>query len=116
MRILWLILGGLAVALGAAGLVLPVLPTVPFLLLAAFCFARSSDRLHGWILSHPVYGPPIRNWQAEGRVSRRAKAVACLSMAAGFGTAVWLALPVWLLAMQGAVLISVAAWLVTRPE
>lgn len=111
-----MILGGLAVALGAAGLVLPVLPTVPFLLLAAFCFARSSDRLHDWILSHPVYGPPIRNWRAEGRVPRRAKVIACASMGTGFGIAAWLALPLWILVLQAAVLLSVAAWLVTRPE
>lgn len=115
-RIFWLILGGLAVALGAVGLVLPVLPTVPFLLLATFAFARSSQRLHGWIMRHPLYGPPIRDWQHRGSIARRVKVIACLSMAGGFAIAVLLNLPPLVLAAQAAVLLAVASYLVTRPE
>lgn len=116
MRILWLIIGIMAVALGAIGVLLPVMPTVPFLLLATYAFARSSDRLHRWILDHRIYGPPIRDWQAHGRIARRVKVIACLSMAVGFTVAVGLALPPLLLAVQGVILLSVSAYLITRPE
>lgn len=59
MRFLLLVIGLLALALGAIGLFLPLLPTAPFLLLSALCFARASERLYGWLISHPVFGPPI---------------------------------------------------------
>lgn len=116
MRILWLILGGLSVAFAAVGLLLPVMPTVPFLLLATYAFGRSSDRLHGWIMNHPRYGPPIRDWQQRGRIARRVKVIACLSMAGGFAVAALLGLPPAVLALQAAILLAVAAYLVTRPE
>lgn len=115
-RALWFSLGGFAVALAAIGLVLPVMPTVPFLLLATFAFARSSRRMHIWILRHPVYGPPIRNWRTHGRIARRVKVLACLSMAAGLGIATLLGLPAWVLAAQGTVMVAVATYLITRPE
>jgi uncharacterized protein len=66
-------IGGLSLALGVTGLVLPLLPTVPFLLLAVWCFARSSARLERWILEHPRLGPPVRRWREHGVVSLRAK-------------------------------------------
>lgn len=115
-RALWLLLGGIAVALAAIGLVLPVMPTVPFLLVATFAFARSSRRMHLWILRHPIYGPPIRDWRAHGRIARRIKVLACASMATGFGIALLLGLPAWVLAVQGAAMVTVATYLITRPE
>lgn len=55
MRYLWLGVGMTALALGTAGIVLPLLPTVPFYLLAAFCFAKSSERLHRWFAATKLY-------------------------------------------------------------
>ena len=81
MRGVWLAGGGFFLGLGLLGVVLPVLPTTPFLLLAAGCFARSSPRLHRWLLDHPVFGPPIRNWEDNGAISRKAKRLAVGSMA-----------------------------------
>ena len=63
MRTVWLILGFFFTGLAMIGVILPLLPTVPFLLLAAFCFARSSDRFHRWLVEHPTLGPPIRDWR-----------------------------------------------------
>ncbi len=62
--------GWLSVFAGLLGILLPVLPTTPFLLLAAFCFSRSSERLHRWMINHPWFGPPIRQWQENHTISR----------------------------------------------
>lgn len=106
----------IALGLGVIGIFLPIVPTVPFLLLAAFCFARGSDRLHRWLLNHNIFGPPIRDWQARGAIGRRIKLVASLSMAAGFGVAAYLDLPVFVLAVQAAIMLSVAVFIWSRPE
>ena len=115
-RGLWLVAGLVALGLGLVGAVLPLLPTVPFLLLAAFCFARSSARLHGWLVGHPRLGPPIRDWEERGAISRRAKLLASLSIAATFAVSVWLALAAWVLAVQGVTLAAVALFIWSRPE
>lgn len=75
-RMVWLAAGCACVGLGGLGLVLPVLPTTPFLLLAAACFARSSKRLHHWLLAHRVWGPLLRDWEAHRSIPRRAKVLA----------------------------------------
>ncbi len=59
--------------LGLIGVVLPILPTVPFMLLAAFFFSKSSERLHYWLISHPKLGPPIVEWQTNGAINPRVK-------------------------------------------
>ncbi|MEZ5911132.1 MAG: YbaN family protein [Paracoccaceae bacterium] len=115
MRWLWGLLGLIALALGAAGVFLPLLPTVPFLLLAAFFFARSSERLHDWLLRHPVFGPPIEHWRRSGAIGRRAKRLATVSVLAAFGISVALGLPVWVLVVQALVLTAVAVFIWTRP-
>jgi uncharacterized membrane protein YbaN (DUF454 family) len=75
-RLLYLSLGFASVALGAVGIVLPLLPTVPFMLLAAFFFARSSPRLEAWIVGHRRFGPHIRAWRERGAISRAGKRAA----------------------------------------
>ena len=115
-RALWLAVGFLATGCGIAGVVLPLVPTTPFLLLAAFAFARSSPRLHDWLVNHPRLGPPIADWQAHGAISRRTKLVAAavmiatlaLTLAAGVGSEI--------VVVQALVLIAVAAFVLTRPD
>lgn len=116
MRALWLATGGLFLGLGLLGVVLPVLPTTPFLLLAAGCFAKSSSRLHGWLVGHPVFGPPIRNWEENGAISRPAKRLAVGSMAAVFALSVWLGLSWKVLLAQGVLIGIGAAFVLTRPD
>jgi uncharacterized membrane protein YbaN (DUF454 family) len=116
-RIVYLGLGLLFTAIGFVGAFVPLLPTVPLLLLALWCFARSSQRLHDWLYTHPKYGPPIRAWDAHGVVPRRAKIAACSMMA--LSMVVMLAvtdLTVWLYLVIAAILTAVGAWISTRPS
>ncbi|MFT4149240.1 MAG: YbaN family protein [Paracoccaceae bacterium] len=116
MRLVWLMLGCLSLAIGIVGVFLPLLPTVPFLLLAAIGFSRSSKRLHDWLLSHPIYGPPISRWQERGAISRRAKIVATLSIIAGVGAALLLGIRQTIIAIQIVVLAGSLLFIWTRPE
>lgn len=116
MRIMWLVIGWVGVAFGAIGALLPVIPTVPFLILAVWAFSRSSDRLRDRILHHPKFGPPIRAWKEGGVISRLAKVWAISAMAAGVFWAIWLQLPAYILVPQAAVCSVVALYLATRPE
>ena len=115
-RALWLMAGFVALALGAAGIFLPLLPTVPFMLLAALCFAKSSERLHQWLIEHPKFGPPNRDWQNRRAISKRAKIAATISILAAFGISVALGVPGIVLAIQTFVLSAVALFLWTRPD
>ena len=77
---LFMSLGLIFVALAALGVVLPGLPTTPFLLLAASCFAKSSTRLYGWLLANRTFGPMIRDWEQNRSISRRVRNFAVASM------------------------------------
>lgn len=79
-RYLLLACGWASLGLGALGIVVPVLPTVPFLLLAAACFMRSSSRWHGWLVSHPVFGRHIDDYLARGCLAARTKVVALTTL------------------------------------
>ncbi|HSH42626.1 MAG TPA: YbaN family protein [Arenicellales bacterium] len=116
MRWLWITLGVGCLVLGAAGAVLPLLPTTPFLLLAAFCFARSSQRLHDWLVSHPTLGPPIADWHRERAIRRPAKILATLSVAAALAVPLLLGVGAGIIALQAAALLAVLVFIWTRPE
>lgn len=71
-----LLLGHIFLALGVAGAFLPVLPTTPFLLLAAFCYSKSNPKLLYWLKNHKVLGPPLNDWQDSGVIGIKAKWIA----------------------------------------
>ena len=110
------LLGIAAVGLALAGVVLPVLPTTPFLLVAAWAFTRSSPRLDAWLRAHPRLGPPLAAWEDRRAIPRKAKAVAGVSLPAG-----WLLLwsggaPVAISVAAGAVMLAAGVWILTRPS
>lgn len=76
----WRLVGLLFVGIGFAGIVLPVLPTTPFMLLALWAFAKGSPGLHAWLENHPRFGPPIADWNRHGRIPLRAKLAAIAVM------------------------------------
>jgi uncharacterized membrane protein YbaN (DUF454 family) len=116
LRWAWWLLAYASLALGLVGIVVPGLPTVPFVLLAAYAAARGSQRLHAWLLAHRQFGPVIRDWEAQGAVSRRAKRLATL-MKAACAVVMFLTAPAtWMAAMGTAIMAVVAAWLWRRPE
>ncbi|WP_343080404.1 YbaN family protein [Ostreiculturibacter nitratireducens] len=116
MKIFWLILGVISVVLGIIGVFLPIMPTVPFLLLATYSFARSSERLHHWILTHPTYGPPIIAWNERGAISKRSKRLATLSILAGYGLSLLLGFPTIVLIIQAMAFAAVILFILTRPS
>lgn len=115
-RIVYFSLGVLMLALGLIGVVLPVMPTTIFLILAVACFGRSSPRLEAWLLSHPQFGRPLRHWRNEGAISRRGKTLACAGMAFGLAMFWFVARPGLLLGGSAVVVMALcAAYVLTRP-
>jgi uncharacterized membrane protein YbaN (DUF454 family) len=115
-RFLYLALAYLCLGLGFIGIFVPGLPTTPFVLVAAWAAARGSARLHRWLHDRPLFGPMVRDWQAHGAVSRRAKWVSTLTMLA-CSVIFFLTSPRWWMAALGtAIMACVSVWLWLRPE
>lgn len=115
-RPLWAAAGLLALGLGIIGIFLPVLPTTPLVLLAAFCFGKGSPQLRRWIVAHRTFGPMILDWEATGAIPRRIKIWACTVMAVTFAVCVAMHLPVRVLIAQGVLMSIGAAYVLTRPD
>lgn len=113
---LWRSLASVFLGLGALGVILPGLPTTPFLLAAAWAGARGWPALEARLLDHPRYGGMIRDWREHRSVPRRAKGLACALMLTSL-TIIWLSpVAVAVQLLVTATLASVALWLWTRPE
>lgn len=116
MRWVYLTAGWVSLALGLLGVVLPLLPTTPFLLLSAFAFGKGSDRLHDWLINHRYLGPPIRQWATYRAISRKAKWLGTLSLTVILSISLSLGVATWIVWLQVIVCASVALFLWTRPE
>ncbi len=114
----WLLKGVAAVSLALAviGIFLPIMPTVPFVLLAAWAATRSSPRLSHWLENHPRMGPPIREWRQGGVVSRGAKWWATTMMSTGALFMMIVVRPLWIPLTVCAIMLTVGIWLWLRPE
>ena len=114
-RAIWILVGVVALVLGAVGVFLPLLPTTPFILLAAVAFANSSERLHTWLIRHNLFGPLISNWRRHGAISRTAKLIAVVSMVAVVAVSIVLQVPAWIIVVQVIALSAVALFVLSRP-
>lgn len=102
--------------LGLLGVFLPLLPTTPFLILAAWCFARSSQKMHDWLYDHPRFGKLLRDWDSYGVIPVWAKFCAVTAMSASFLYLVFFReMPTWLLILTGAMLLAAAAYVLSKP-
>lgn len=115
-RWLWALLAWTSLALGIIGAFLPVMPTVPFVLLSAFAATRGSDRLRTWLVAHPKFGRAILDWEQNGAVSRQAKQLAIGMMCVSSVSMAIFAPRWWMAAIGIAVMALVSLWLWRRPE
>lgn len=116
MRLLWQALAALALLLGLVGIVVPGLPTVPFLLLSAWAAGRGWPALEAWLLAHPRHGPVIRRWRDHGAIPRRAKWLASAMMLASATVLALSALPLAVRVGVPVFMAAVALWMWRRPE
>jgi uncharacterized membrane protein YbaN (DUF454 family) len=109
--------GCVSLLLGIVGAVLPLLPTTPFVLLAAACFARSSQRFHALLLRSRLFGPLIREWEQHRSIPRRTKlwAIALMSLTLG-SSIVFFVQPLALQLLVAAIGVGVAVWLYRIPS
>ena len=114
-RPLWIAGGLLFLGLGMVGAALPIVPTVPFLLVALLCFARGKPEWEQRLLDHPRWGQPLRDWREKRAISRRAKLSALAAMAVG-ALVTWLSLGFPWVLISLAILLGVGSWIWTRPE
>lgn len=115
-RWLYLAIGWTMVGLGIIGAVLPIMPTVPFLIVAAAAFARSSPELEARLMDHPRFGHHLRQWRHQGAIARPAKILAVIAMACSFvSVMIFGAAFVWLQIAVGVALFLSAVFVVTRP-
>ncbi|MCB1705031.1 MAG: YbaN family protein [Halioglobus sp.] len=115
-RIAALVLAYFFLALALVGVVLPGVPTVPFLLLAAWFAGKGSERLHRWLYQHPHFGKLLIDWETQRAISRNSKVVAVLMLVASW-IAMWYRLENhWVLAAITALFIALVVFLVSRPE
>ena len=115
-RPLYFAAGWVFTGLGVIGLILPLMPGTVFLILAAFCFSRSSPRFETWLVGHPRLGPHVRRWRETGAISRRAKVIACGSMAASFGLVSLTSAPPIALVATALCLLASGFYVASRPE
>jgi uncharacterized membrane protein YbaN (DUF454 family) len=104
------------VGLALLGMVLPVLPTVPFLIVAAWAGSRGWPRLETWLLEHPRHGPAIRRWRDNGAIPRRAKWLATTMMVVSATVLALMAVPGWVKLAAPSMMAGVAVWLWRRPD
>ena len=112
----WLALAMLFIGLGSLGVVLPLLPTTPFLLLAAMCASRSSPALHAWLYSHPRFGPLLRDWRDHRAIRPRAKVTALVVIALSW-TWMWISVePLYARLGASALMAFGVLFLLSRPH
>lgn len=114
-RHLYLVAGFVSLGLAVIGALLPVMPTTVFVILAAYCFARSSPKLERRLLEHPRFGPHIVRWRTRGAISRSGKVAASVAFAVSIALTLALTPMPWPLVTIGAAVI-IGGWIWTRPE
>jgi uncharacterized protein len=116
LRPFYFALGCVLLALGLVGIFVPLMPTTIFLILAAWCFARSSRRAEAWLLNHRRFGPAIVAWRTNGAIARRYKVLASLGIGVGLAVFLLVQPSLWVTALVGLGLAACAGFIWTRPD
>lgn len=111
--LLW-VAGSVSLVLGLIGVVVPGLPTTPFVLLAAACYAKASPRLHAALLNHRLTGPMLRDWESDRSLTRRSKLIAVGSMLVMVSFSIWSFRHRWIAQAVLVALGAIGAWVVLR--
>jgi len=110
------LLGWCFFCLGAIGVVLPGLPTTPFMLLALWAFSKSSKRFHGWLYSHPFFGPSIQAWERHRVISLPVKVFALLAMVGSLAYMVFgVGVPAWVSILTASIMAYGAYFILSKP-
>lgn len=112
----WAGLAWFCIGCGAIGIFLPLLPTTPFLLVAAWTAPKASPALQHWLHTHPQFGPILLAWREEGAVPVTAKVIAGIMLILSWSLLVWLQVPTYVLALTALLFIGVLTFLLTRPN
>lgn len=115
-RFFWRSFAILCLLLGIVGLLLPVMPTVPFLIVATYAAERGWPALERWLLEHPLYGPAIMDWRERGAIPRRAKWIATVMMTGSATMLAFSPVPFWMQVVVPSVMAAVAFWMWSRPD
>jgi len=115
-RAVWFTVGLTALAIGGIGVVLPVLPTTPFVILAAFAFGKSSPALARWLEESKTFGPIIADWREHGAIAPRFKVFALVMMAGAFLLSVAMSLSTTVLVIQAVCMAAAATFIISRPN
>ncbi|MBK8522778.1 MAG: YbaN family protein [Betaproteobacteria bacterium] len=109
--------GTISLVLGIIGVFLPVLPTTPFILLAAACYARASEKFHQHLLAHKTFGPTIRDWEEYRSLSLKTKKVAITMMTLSIAVSIWVVREhLWLQLILACIAVSVGTWMWRLPS
>jgi uncharacterized membrane protein YbaN (DUF454 family) len=107
------LLGSISLFLGILGMILPILPTTPFLILSAYFFSKSSSKIHNWILSRPYFGKIIGDWEKHGIITKKAKTQAMIAIFLLFGVSIFiLKFSAWI----GLIGLAICFFIITRPS
>ena len=116
-EIIFITLGWLCVIVGLIGAFLPILPTTPFLILAAYFFSRGSKKLHTWLLARPKVGPLIRDWEDYGLIGKKAKIYCTASIILLFSLTFFLTnYVIWIKVTLISVAVSILIFICSRPQ
>jgi uncharacterized membrane protein YbaN (DUF454 family) len=111
------LLGWCFFGLGVVGVVVPGLPTTPFMLLALWAFSKSSERFHDWLYSHPFFGPSLQDWERHRVISLPVKVLAVLAMLSAWTYMVfWARVPVWVWVLTALVMAYGAYFILGKPS
>jgi uncharacterized membrane protein YbaN (DUF454 family) len=116
-RPFWLAIGWIFVVLAALGAVLPLLPTAPFLIIAAIAFSKSSEKCRQWLYKQPLFGSILIDWEEHGVIPSSAKVIALLSMTLSF-VALFISgkVPIWALVIIGVFMVACGWFVASRPS